>query len=86
MEERGYRVIDLCTVNDKRKFENKAELLAKDKELYDKMLEEGISRIKMAKTLHDDLEKSYIGSMDFGAVTRLRNKTIERIKMILKSK
>ncbi len=86
MEARAYRVIDLDTVIDKSKFEDKAELLAKDKELYDKMLEEGISRIKMAKTLHDDLEKSYIGSMDFGAVTRLRNKTIERIKMILKSK
>lgn len=86
MESRAYKIIDLDTVIDASKFEDKAELLAKDKEVYNKMLEEGIKRIKLAKLLHDDMEKSYVGSMDFTAVTDLRNKTVDRIKRIMKSK
>lgn len=86
MEPRAYKIIDLDTVIDASKYENKAELLAKDGEVYLQMLEEGVKRIKLAKLLHDDMEKSYVGSMDFAAVTELRNKTVERIKAILKSK
>ena len=50
------------------------------------LMEEGVARIKMAKLIHDDMEKSYVGSMDFAAVTELRNKTVERIKGILRKK
>jgi len=32
------------------------------------------------------MEKKYVGCMDFGAVTELRNNTVERIKGILKNK
>jgi hypothetical protein len=86
MESRAYKIIDLDTVIDASKYEDKAELLVKDKEVYVKMMEEGVKRIKLAKLLHDDMEKSYVGSMDFAAVTELRNKTIERIKILLKDK
>ena len=86
MESRAYKIIDLNTVIDARKYEDKTELLAKDREVYVKMMEEGVKRIKLAKLLHDDMEKSYVGSMDFAAVTELRSKTIERIKTLLKNK
>lgn len=86
MESRAYKIINLDTVIEDSKYEDKTELLAKDGEVYIQMLEEGVKRIKLAKLLHDDMEKSYVGSMDFAAVTELRNKTVERIKGILKSK
>ncbi len=86
MESRAYKIIDLDTVIDASKYEDKAELIAKDREVYGKMLEEGVKRIKLAKLLHDDMEKSYVGSMDFAAVTELRSKIIDRIKAILKNK
>jgi len=86
MEARAYKIIDLDKVIDAGKFEDKAELLAKDREVYSRMLEEGVRRIKLAKLLHDDMEKSYVGSMDFAGVTELRNKVIERIKGIIKNR
>ncbi|MEA4846494.1 MAG: ATP-binding protein [Clostridiaceae bacterium] len=86
MEAKAYKIVDLDTVIDESKYMDKAELLKKDAEIYARMLEEGVGRIKMAKLIHDDMEKSYIGSMDFGSVTELRNKTIERIKTILQSR
>lgn len=86
MESRAYKTIDLDTVIDASKYEDKAELLAKDREVYGKMMEEGVKRIKLAKLLHDDMEKSYVGSMDFAGVTELRNKTIDRIKTLIKNK
>lgn len=86
MESRAYKIVNLDTVIDESKYANKAELLAKDGEVYMQMLEEGVNRIKLAKLLHDDMEKSYVGSMDFAAVTELRNKTVERIKAILKNR
>lgn len=84
METKAYKIIDLDTVIDDSKYKDKAELLAKDGEVYIQMLEEGVSRIKMAKLLHDDIEKNYVGSMDFVAVAELKNKIVERIKGILK--
>lgn len=85
-EMKAYKIIDLDTVIDEDKYTDKAELLQKDAETYIKLMEEGVRRIKMAKLLHDDLEKKYVDSMDFGAVTELRNSTVERIKEILKNK
>ncbi|HYE83633.1 MAG TPA: hypothetical protein VEG39_15880 [Clostridia bacterium] len=86
MEARAYKIIDLDTVIDEKKFEDKTEMLAKDRETYTRMLEEGVKRIKLAKLLHDEMEKSYVGSMDFVGVTELRNKVIERIKAIIKNR
>lgn len=86
MESRAYKIIDLNAVIDASKYEDKAELIAKDREVYGELMEEGVKRIKLAKQLHDDMEKSYVGRMDFAAVTELRSKTIERIKTILKNK
>lgn len=86
MEERAYQIIDLDAVIDAGKYEDKAEFLAKDRMIYCLMLEEGVRRIKLAKLLHDEMEKSYVGSMDFVGVTELRNKVVERIKAILKNK
>lgn len=82
----AYKVIDLDKVIDEDKYIDKAELLKKDAETYLMLMEEGVRRIKMAKLLHDDLEKKYVGSMDFEAITELRNRTVERIKGILKNK
>lgn len=86
MESRAYQVIDLDSVIDATKYEDKAELLAKDRMIYSQMLEEGVRRIKMAKLLHDEMEKSYVGSMDFVGVTELRNSIVDRIKAIMKIK
>jgi hypothetical protein len=86
MEARAYQIIDQDTVIDGSKFEDKEELLAKDRTVYDMMLEEGVRRIKLAKQLHDEMEKSYVGNMDFVGVTELRNEVVERIKRILKNK
>jgi len=86
MEYRAYKIIDLDSIIDPGKYSDKAELLAKDGEVYIQMLEEGVKRIKMAKLIHDEMEKSYVGSMDFAAVTELRNKTVERIKTIMKNR
>jgi hypothetical protein len=86
MEERAYQIIDLDAVIDADKYEDKAELLAKDRMIYSLMLDEGVRRIKLAKLLHDEMEKSYVGSMDFVGVTELRNKVVDRIKAILKNK
>ncbi len=86
METVAYKVFDLDEVIDESKYGDKADLLAKDGEVYLEMLEEGVRRIKLAKLLHDDVEKTYVGNMDFGAVTELRNKVIGRIKDILKDK
>lgn len=86
MEARAYQIIDLDTVIDESRYEDKTELLAKDRSIYAQMLEEGVKRIKLAKLLHDDMEKSYVGSMDFVGVTELRNKIVERIKVILKNR
>lgn len=85
MEAKAYKIIQLDTVIDESKYKDKAELLAKDEGAYSRMLEEGIRRIKMAKLLHDDMEKKYIGNMNFEGITELRNKTIERITGILKN-
>lgn len=86
MEQRAYKTIDLDALIDPAKYEDKAELLAMDGEIYVQMLEEGVSRIKLAKLLHDSMEKYYVGSMDFAGVTELRNKTVGRIKAILRNK
>ncbi|HOM42180.1 MAG TPA: hypothetical protein PK481_01445, partial [Bacillota bacterium] len=85
-EMKAYKIIDLDSIVDEDKFKDKAELLQKDAETYLRMLEEGVRRIKMAKLIHDDMEKKYVGCMDFGAVTELRNNTVEKIKGILKNK
>lgn len=84
MEARAYRIIDLDDIIDTEKYEDKTELLAKDREMYSRMLEEGIKRIKLAKLLHDEMEKNYVGSMDFAGVTELRNRVVDRIKGIMK--
>lgn len=86
MEATAYKAEDLDAVIDSAKYKDKADMLAKDEEFCTRMLEEGVSRIKQAKLLHDDMEKSYVGSMDFEGVAILRNKTVERIMDILKNK
>jgi hypothetical protein len=86
MEMKAYKIIDLDKVIDEDRYKDKAEMLKKDGEAYLMLMEEGVARIKMAKLIHDDMEKSYVGSMDFAAVTELRNKTVERIKGILRKK
>ena len=86
MEAYAYKTVDLNAIIDKSKYEDKAELLSKDREVYEKLLEEGINRIKTAKLLHDDMEKNYAGRMDFDAVTELRKRTVERIKEMIKNK
>lgn len=85
-EMKAYKLIDLDKLIDEEKYKDKADMLQKDGEAYLMLMEEGVARIKMAKLIHDDMEKNYVGSMDFGAVTERRNMTVERIKGILKNK
>ena len=80
MEAEAHRIVDIGEMIDTGKYEDKKDLLAKDNEVYMKMLEEGVNRIKQAKLLHDDMEKLYVEHMDFDAVAEIRNRTIESIR------
>ncbi|MDF2596973.1 MAG: hypothetical protein K0R69_3314, partial [Clostridia bacterium] len=65
------------------KLEGKKDLIAKDSEMKNMLLQEAYKRVYMAKKKHDDMEKSYVPNMDFAAVTEFRKKFIERLKKYL---
>lgn len=82
LEQKAYKIINLNDNMIPGKLADKADLLAKDKEMQDYMMEEAVKRIKTAKHKHDEIEKSYVANMDFTAITQFRNKTVERIKAL----
>ncbi|MDF2530499.1 MAG: ATPase [Clostridia bacterium] len=83
MEKKAYKIVDLDEAIIPEKLEGKKDLIAKDSEMKNLLLQEAYKRVYMAKKKHDDMEKSYVPNMDFAAVTEFRKKFIERIKKYL---
>lgn len=83
LKDRAYRVFDIDEAIIPEKLKSKAELINKDNEMKEMLLNEACSRINMAKKKHDEVEKKYIPQMDFTAVAELRKQVIDRIKRYL---
>ncbi|MDF2592402.1 MAG: ATPase, partial [Clostridia bacterium] len=83
MKKKSYKLVDLDEVIIPEKLEGKKDLIAKDSEMKNMLLQEAYKRVYMAKKKHDDMEKSYVPNMDFAAVTEFRKKFIERLKKYL---
>ncbi len=83
LKDRAFRIVDLDEAIIPEKLRVREELISKDKEMKEMLLNEAYNRINMAKKKHDDMEKSYIPQMDFAAVTEFRKHIIERIKRYL---
>jgi hypothetical protein len=83
MKSKAFRIVDLDAVIVLEKLEGKKELISKDLELKNLLLEEAYKRVNIAKKKHDDMEKSYVPQMDFAAITEFRKKIVERIKKYL---
>jgi hypothetical protein len=83
MKKKSYKIVDLDEVIIPEKLEGKKDLIAKDSEMKNMLLQEAYKRVYMAKKKHDDMEKSYVPNMDFAAVTEFRKKFIERLKKYL---
>lgn len=83
MKNKAYRIVDLDEVIVAEKLEGKKDLISKDLEMKNLLLEEAYKRVYIAKKKHDDMEKSYIPQMDFAAVTEFRKEIIARIKKYL---
>lgn len=74
-----YSHIDLNEYTDKKLIEKYAGVLLYNKEHFDELLQQAVTTIAKAKKLHDDLEKFYIGNMDFEAVQICWESTLARI-------
>jgi hypothetical protein len=83
MKQKAYKVVNLDEVIIPEKLEGKKEMISKDTEMKNLLLEEAYKRVYVAKKNHDDMEKSYVPQMDFAAVTEFKKKIIERIKKYL---
>ena len=83
MKNEAYGIVDLDEVIILEKLEGKQEMISKDLEMKNMLLQEAYKRVYMAKKNHDDMEKSYVPQMDFAAVTEFKKKIIERIKKYL---
>jgi hypothetical protein len=78
-KENNYKVVDLdkCINYDiLNKYKDEIEY---DKELIEKLLDNGIENIKRAKKEHDVMEKYYIPNMDFDKIEKFKVKIKERI-------
>jgi hypothetical protein len=83
MKDKAYKIVDLDEVIIPEKLEGKKEMINKDQEMKNLLLEEAYKRVYIAKKKHDDMEKSYVPNMNFAAVTEFRKKIVERIKKYL---
>ena len=83
MKNDAYGIVDLDDIIIPEKLEGKKDMISKDLEMKNMLLEEAYKRVYMAKKKHDDMEKSYVPQMDFVAVTEFRKQIIERIKKYL---
>ncbi|MGE5629482.1 MAG: hypothetical protein ACM3TR_00120 [Caulobacteraceae bacterium] len=86
LEHKAYKIIDLNGNMNADKLESKTGMLANDKKMQDDMLAEAVKRIQMAKKEHDEMEKSYIASMNFDAITECRKRIVDRIKGLADSR
>lgn len=81
----GLRIGDAKTLGlndlyDERKLSEMSSRLRLNKEVSERLLAEIFDTIKNAKTVHDDIEKYYIESMDFEGIGELTERLIGQIK------
>jgi hypothetical protein len=72
-------VIDLNDCIYKPKLKRLASVAEYDWKLFYELLNRGIFFLKEAKEVHDEMESYYVPYMDFNAVERLREETLDRI-------
>lgn len=58
---------------------NKRSLLRFDSKLISLLVDESTNKLKEAKRVHDELEKIYVGAMDFGALGRFCDSFTEKL-------
>lgn len=85
MEHKAYKIVNFNDNITSGSLAGKADLLTKDKEMQDYLVEEAVKRIKGAKQKHDEMEKIYVTNMNFNSITEYRNKIAERIKALIKT-
>lgn len=83
MREKAVKAIDMAEIIDTCKLHIREDLIKRDMEMKEMLLDEAYKRINAAKTKHDQMEKSYVPHMDFTAISEFRKKLIERIKKYL---
>ncbi|QIB67796.1 hypothetical protein Ami103574_10650 [Aminipila butyrica] len=71
--------IDMNDMLDRRKLEKLESLIQRSSNSMDKLLEDGIGCLKLAKQEHDYLESFYIPNMDFKKIDELRHEIIAKI-------
>ncbi|MGI6669732.1 MAG: PRK06851 family protein [Acetivibrionales bacterium] len=73
------RTVDFKEMLDGRLIEKRRTELDYNRHLFDELLNKGVDMIHSAKLLHDELEALYVPHMDFGAVQKKWEKTMEKI-------
>lgn len=69
---------------DIEKLKSKKQRIGFNKKASSELVDEAISLLKEAKSIHDQIEKYYINAMDFTSVDKIAEQTIEKIKSIKK--
>ncbi len=72
-------VINTGKCVDLVKTSSRSAVIEADQRLMETLLEQAIKTIAQAKSVHDEIETYYIPNMDFTAIDKLRNRTMERI-------
>lgn len=72
-------VIDMNECISERVTDKYADLVKKDKEIMEALLDTGISFLDKARTTHDKLEAYYAPTMDFDRIESIRQETVKRI-------
>lgn len=72
-------IYDLTTALDSTTIRNTDLELDRDKKLFTDLIDRGVACLSQEKKLHDVLESYYIDSIDFAAIDKLYDKTIEKI-------
>jgi len=79
----GDEVIDTGTFLDRGKLSAFAAEIAAAEAAYRAAVEREMRHLGQAKALHDELERCYIPHMDFAAMERVRNETLERVLALI---
>lgn len=82
-----YHTSDVCTIKktdfrdflDSRLVDRNKAVLDYNQNMFDNLLDKAVETIHEAKALHDEMETYYIPNMDFGAVQKCWEKTVQRI-------
>mgnify|MGYP003936582541 CR=1 FL=1 len=79
----GDEVIDTSAFLDREKLRGFAADIAAAEAAYRAAIEREMHHLGRAKALHDELERCYIPHMDFAAIERMRQETLERILALI---